>query len=301
MEKIFAPENQETTVNGRGGLQSALPGAFYQLPGKALKRLRMTWIGKSLTREGHVEAAFENLIELLQDNHDADFLCRAFTHLAWAVECETHVDTVQVGSEDGFPYAALTRIAIVMGEGAKKYARGNWRLIEYSSQIDHVLQHICALGSGDDSDDHLGHALTRCAFAIEVEDPEYRFSGIDPVAPKLAPLNVAQMLTLQRMADAKKYVSTLVATSNEHFAHVSVVRAIRAAMLLGDMTFLGELSEPEWKAFTSGPMLHEFARREHDGAYIALVDGQADYESGEKRHSFGVGAFIGERPEFDGN
>lgn len=280
-ESIFAPEHQETVANAAGGLQSKLPGAFYQLPGRALRRLRTTWLGKGRSYQGHIDAALDHLIELLQDNPSEDHLGCTLAHLAWAVECEPYVDEIYLGSEDGFPYAAVTRIALVMGEGAKRYARGNWRLIEYQSQIDHALQHLVALGTGNESDDHLGHALTRCAMAVEVEDADYRFTGVDPVANNME----------AAMPDRRPDPGT-----NAHFDHVNAVHAIRAALLQGDMTFLGALTDDEWAAFTAGPMMREFIRRDESVPTILslVVDN-------ERLHSFDVGAFIGDRPEYDGD
>lgn len=56
---------------------------------------------------------------------------------------------------------ALFELAKVMGEGAKKYAPGNWRKISPEDHFDHLLMHLLAWKAGDRQDNHLGHALAR--------------------------------------------------------------------------------------------------------------------------------------------
>jgi hypothetical protein len=173
------------TVNEQGGMQSKTAGAFYQLPARAIAALRYTCVEEH-TYHGHLGRAWDCITAILADNHDANYLRLAFVHLAFAHEAGepqslgggVFVGTMTTG---GFPASALVKIAEVMDEGAKRYARGNWRRIPYWSQIDHVVQHLTAHAMGDTSDDHIGHALTRLAFAIEVEDVDYRFTEIEEV------------------------------------------------------------------------------------------------------------------------
>jgi hypothetical protein len=61
------------------------------------------------------------------------------------------------------------RLAEILAEGAKKYARDNWRKIEVESHLNHALQHIHAYRAGDKQDDHLGHALCRLHMAVAVD------------------------------------------------------------------------------------------------------------------------------------
>lgn len=82
------------------------------------------------------------------------------------------------GRFDLIPGKAMIRIAQVAEYGATRYERNNWRLIAYESHINHAIQHLAALLCDDRSDDHLGHALTRLAFAVEVEDPDYSFTEL---------------------------------------------------------------------------------------------------------------------------
>lgn len=71
------------------------------------------------------------------------------------------------------PFANF-RLAQVLGVGARKYARDNWRLIGVDDHINHALVHINAFLAGDKQDDHLGHALCRLHMAVAKElRPDY--------------------------------------------------------------------------------------------------------------------------------
>lgn len=67
------------------------------------------------------------------------------------------------------PPEALLRLSEVVGIGAEKYAENNWRGISMEDHVDHALYHVFQLMNGDTSDDHLGHALCRLAFAVGTE------------------------------------------------------------------------------------------------------------------------------------
>lgn len=170
-------------VNAAGGMQSKTAGAFYMLPAKAIRRLRYTPVSKQRTYLGHIASAWDHLTALLADDEGPDHLGLAFAHLALALEVADGDRSAMISTDSlgTFPAGGLVRIAQVMEEGAARYARGNWRLIEFSSHVNHALQHVTALEMGDESDDHLGHAITRLAFAIETEDPRnpYRFTAIE--------------------------------------------------------------------------------------------------------------------------
>ena len=64
---------------------------------------------------------------------------------------------------------ALERLAQVLEEGARKYAPGNWKLVEQHEHINHALAHLCKCEQGDTTEDHLGHAFCRLMMAIGVE------------------------------------------------------------------------------------------------------------------------------------
>jgi hypothetical protein len=83
-----------------------------------------------------------------------------------------------VGRFELTPGEAWIRLAQVVEYGAERYAPNNWRLIPYESHINHALQHLAALLADDTSDDHLGHALCRLAFAVAVEKLDYKFTEI---------------------------------------------------------------------------------------------------------------------------
>lgn len=74
---------------------------------------------------------------------------------------------------DLFDAKAMFATAIVLHEGAEKYAPGNWRGISTRDHLNHLLAHIYAYLDGDRSDAHLEHAVCRAMFALGRElDPE---------------------------------------------------------------------------------------------------------------------------------
>jgi hypothetical protein len=56
----------------------------------------------------------------------------------------------------------------VTGYGAANYGENNWRLVPVEQNINHAIQHLYGYLAGDRSDDHLGHAFTRCMMALAV-------------------------------------------------------------------------------------------------------------------------------------
>jgi hypothetical protein len=90
------------------------------------------------------------------------------------------------------PAEAILRLAEVVGFGAAKYAENNWRKIPYEDHINHALEHLFLLMNDDKSDDHLGHALCRLAFAVATEK-EYSFKEFRPLADK-APKSLTRLM-----------------------------------------------------------------------------------------------------------
>lgn len=73
---------------------------------------------------------------------------------------------------------ALFRMAGVLDHGAKKYGANNWRHIPVEDHLNHLLMHVYAYLAGDETDDHLSHALCRATFALGVRlDPNWRDNG----------------------------------------------------------------------------------------------------------------------------
>jgi len=70
---------------------------------------------------------------------------------------------------DLIPPAPLFALAQVMGEGAKKYAPGNWLKISPEDHFAHLQAHLWAWKAGDKTDDHLGHAIARMMMLYETE------------------------------------------------------------------------------------------------------------------------------------
>lgn len=64
---------------------------------------------------------------------------------------------------DKLPWLALIRAAEAMKHGMKYEALtpDNWRGVPPEEHLNHALRHIALHQAGDDSEDHVGHALNR--------------------------------------------------------------------------------------------------------------------------------------------
>ena len=71
------------------------------------------------------------------------------------------------------PYGPLSDVARVLGFGAEKYAKNNWRKgMAWSRLYDAALRHILAAASGEDADPETGlpheaHAICCLLFLLE--------------------------------------------------------------------------------------------------------------------------------------
>lgn len=73
---------------------------------------------------------------------------------------------------DLVPADAIFRMGETLKVGAERYAEWNWTGIPTTDHINHALIHLYAFLAGDTQDDHLGHAITRIAFAIHTDAHE---------------------------------------------------------------------------------------------------------------------------------
>jgi hypothetical protein len=64
--------------------------------------------------------------------------------------------------------SAIFEMAKVLSEGAKKYGAENWRNIDVSDHMNHLIAHAYAYLSGDRTDEHLSHIMCRAMFAQAV-------------------------------------------------------------------------------------------------------------------------------------
>lgn len=83
------------------------------------------------------------------------------------------------GKQSASPYAfhltdpiAMFKLAEVLAQGAAKYERDNWRLIDTEDHVNHALQHIYAYMANDDQDSHLEHAFCRLMMAVATQEDE---------------------------------------------------------------------------------------------------------------------------------
>lgn len=91
----------------------------------------------------------------------------------------TDAPTVEVGEAstsdigarfDLIPPCSLKRVAEVFDFGAKKYGDTNWYSLPASDHYNHILGHLTAWKAGDESEDHLGHALCRIMMLIQRDE-----------------------------------------------------------------------------------------------------------------------------------
>ena len=79
------------------------------------------------------------------------------------------------------PLNAMFAAAAVAQYGAEKYGEDfyhrNYTKIPAEEHINHAIQHLYAFLAGDESDDHLGHAIVRAMFAYEVAHCRDRVNG----------------------------------------------------------------------------------------------------------------------------
>lgn len=65
---------------------------------------------------------------------------------------------------------AIAAIHDVLRVGAERYPDEKWRTQNVAEHLRHAREHIRLHTIGDDSEPHLRHALTRLAFAVEINE-----------------------------------------------------------------------------------------------------------------------------------
>jgi len=81
---------------------------------------------------------------------------------------------------DLFDASAMLGISAVLHKGAEKYGEDNWRNLSVEENLNHLLMHVYAYLSGDNSDDHLSHAACRAIFALAKQlRPTYKGRNVN--------------------------------------------------------------------------------------------------------------------------
>lgn len=156
-------------TNEHGGRQSNIEGAFHAIPPAILQNLIRRY-----AKDRRIDALVE-LGRVLDDKADSLDMALEALYLALYEDANnSKVISAPLASPLSKTIIArgLMKIAEVRAEGIRKYHFNNWRLIGFKSHLDHAIRHILMHLAGDRSEDHLGHAATRVAFAIDVRRTE---------------------------------------------------------------------------------------------------------------------------------
>jgi hypothetical protein len=71
-----------------------------------------------------------------------------------------------VNDKHDFPWEAIAAIGQTLEANAPKHGmKSTWRSIDIEAHLVHAHNHIASWFSGDQSEPHIEHALTRLAFA----------------------------------------------------------------------------------------------------------------------------------------
>lgn len=106
----------------------------------------------------------------------------------WKInEGEEQVETKASGAKQNYveeafelvPYPVIGAIASTMKEGLEKYGYQNYYGIPMEEHIGRAIRHMFKHLSGDTSENHLAHAITRLGFAIEMKDIAEKNGGYE--------------------------------------------------------------------------------------------------------------------------
>jgi len=157
-------------TNETGGVQHKRPYRAQAIPPKAILCLGQICHEAHDERglEEHLDQALIHIAGYLDGDRSNDHLGYALYNLAHAVQME------EAGPyrAQAIPPKAILRLAQIRYEAHDE--RGlddnNYKLIPLEEHLGRALTHIAGYLDGDRSNDHLGHALCRLAFAVQMAE-----------------------------------------------------------------------------------------------------------------------------------
>jgi len=184
IESLGKDISEET--NSSGGKQHSRPYRAQAIPPKAMLRLaKIREYDLSEFRSNrivdHVDQALNHILTYETGDRSDDHLGYALCRLAYAVEmeeedilCSNGIHYEKPIRVYAIPPKAMLRLATIRYEA--HYIRGyddeNYKLIPLEEHLGRAITHILAYEAGDRSNDHLGHALCRLAFVVEMEEEQ---------------------------------------------------------------------------------------------------------------------------------